>query len=313
MYDASETLIASENGSTGSHRSVPSWHLEGAQVGQYRLGQRIAAGGVAEVYRGRHLRLMREAAVKVPLPSHSAAKNMAERFRREAEIIRRLDHPAFVEFLDRGRDGNISYIGMEFLEGETVQARIERCGPLQPEHAAEIARQAAEGMAFAHRRRKIVHRDLSPLNILLTSDPERPGADRVKILDLGLAREMGEGESRVGVFEGTPHYAAPEQIGGSMGPPGDVYALGCVMFFMLSGHPPYDGDDVDEVLAAHLFKELPPIRSPFGPLPAELEEIVRGAMAKRPQRRAYSMTSLAAALADWLSLAPPMVPMTRAA
>ncbi len=271
---------------------------EGGSVGQYRIVRKIGEGGMGAVYLGRHVLLGRQAAVKILLPELSLQRASVDRFFNEARAITAIADPGIVQVFDFGvhTDGS-AYIVMELLEGESLDARLARLGRLRPAEALRIARQCAGSLVAAHRC-GIVHRDLKPENIFLVRDLEVPGGERAKILDFGIAKLGGDqpntARTRTGVVIGTPTYMSPEQCrgAGSVDHRSDVYAMGCVLFHMLTGRPPFEADGVGELIAAHL-REPPPAPSSVVPgLPAAIDELVLACLAKSLDQRMQTMQDL---------------------
>jgi len=266
----------------------------GARLGPYEIAQLIGAGGMGEVYRARDTRLGRDVAVKV-LPGHDAQDAEAvSRFTRETRAIAALNHPHICALYDVGREGGVEYLVMELLEGETLRERLAR-GPLLEPKAVELGAQLCRGLAAAHAR-GIIHRDLKPDNVFLTRDG-------VKILDFGLARwTTGLGgddatDTRSGQLLGTVGYLSPEQARGQPADArSDVFALGAVLYEMLSGERVFKRATVAETLAAVLNDEPPKLGSTAGPVSAGLARIVRRCLEKDPADRFESAHDLAFAL-----------------
>ena len=280
----------------------------GATVGNYRIQEKIGEGGMGAVYLATHPLLGRKAAVKMLLPEHSKKADLVTRFFNEAKTAASLRHPALVEVFDFGflPDGpGLHRHGLP--GGREPQRRLTRVAPLAPEVAAEIARQLAAGVAAAHSQ-GIVHRDLKPDNIFLVPDPEQPDRERVKILDFGIAKLVlpstvgSKGATSTGMLLGTPLFMAPEQCrgAGTVDHRADIYSVGCILYNMLTAHPPFDREGVGEILAAHLHEQVTPPRALDPSLPEALEAIVMRALSKRPEDRQQSMADLAGELQGFL-------------
>jgi serine/threonine-protein kinase len=281
----------------------------GVTVGNYRVERKLGEGGMGAVYLAEHPLLGRKAAVKVLLPEHSQRNDLVTRFFNEAKTAAGLRHPALVEVFDFGflSDGS-GYIVMEYLDGESLGARLARVAPLQAEAAAEIARQLAGGVGAAHAH-AIVHRDLKPDNIYLVPDPEDPTRERVKILDFGIAKLVqpqqpgSKGATSTGMVLGTPLFMAPEQCrgAGQVDHRADIYSVGCILYMMLTGRPPFAYEGVGEILGAHLHEPVTPPRSLDAGIPAALEAIVLRALEKKADARYQTMAEMGAALQAFLS------------
>jgi serine/threonine-protein kinase len=263
------------------------------------------------VYRAEHLALGNTVAVKVLRASHGAHADMVRRFQREAVAASQIRHPGIVEVTDFGRtpDGRF-YLAMELVEGETLARRLARLGPFPPAEAMSLVQELARALGAAHAR-GIYHRDIKPENVLLTPDGS------AKLADFGIAR-LTEGprdarETAAGVIFGTPQYMSPEQAAGQRQDGRcDVYALGVLLFELLTGAPPYLGASATHVLAAHLLSPVPrlPAQGPHGPLAPALADLVGRMMAKNAAERPSTMGEVEAALEAVLTghELPPPVP-----
>jgi serine/threonine protein kinase len=279
----------------------------GSIIGSYRVVTRLGQGGMGAVFVAEHTLLGRRAAIKV-LPAEQADDAaVVERFFREAQIASTVADPGIVQVFDFGYhvDGS-AYLLMELLDGEPLDARLRRLGRLPPVAALRIARQIATSLAAAHAR-GIVHRDLKPENIVLVPDAAVAGGERAKILDFGIATVVARGRSGApGPVMGTPLTMSPEQCRGSaaLDHRSDIYSLGCVLFQLLVGRPPFEGDTAADVIARHLL-EPPPVPSNLVPeLPPDLDVLVLCCLAKSPEQRFQRMTELIAGIA----LALPALP-----
>jgi serine/threonine protein kinase len=269
----------------------------GEMIGSYRVLSQIGQGGMGVVYLAEHPLIGRKVAIKVILPEHSHQKDALTRFFNEARATARLRHPALVDTIDFGTHANGSaFIIMEYLEGEDLGARLRRVHRLPAWEAARIGRQIAEGVGVAHAAR-IVHRDLKPDNVFLTPHPST-GDDQVKILDFGIAKlagpDGGGGQTRTGVMVGTPLFMAPEQCrgAGQIDHRADIYSLGCMLYRMLCGQPPFIHEGIGELIAAHLMETPMAPRALVPELPAPFEALVMRAMAKRPEDRQQTMAEV---------------------
>jgi serine/threonine-protein kinase len=263
--------------------------VEGTQIGAYRIVTPLGAGGMSEVYVGEHELLGRRAAIKVLRARLSRQSEIVRRLFNEARIMTAIANPGIVQIFDFGfhTDGS-AYIVMELLEGETLDARLARLGPLAATEALHIARQVASALCSAHAR-GVVHRDLKPENIFLARDSEVAGGERAKLLDFGIAKLIGDDASTTQESEvlGTPSFMSPEQCrgAGTVEQRSDVYSLGCVLFTMVTGRPPFDPAGPAELLSLHQ-REPAPLPSHRVPgIPATVDRLVSRCMAKDPARR----------------------------
>ncbi|WP_375770837.1 serine/threonine protein kinase [Archangium gephyra] len=264
---------------------------------RYRILERLAAGGMGVVYRGERLELGRAVAIKFLHPWMAADAGFQRRFHIEAQAMSRLSHPCCVSVIDFGVEGNAPFMVMDFVTGQTLRALVREGGPLPVKRALGIVRQVLAGLAHAHAQ-GIVHRDIKPDNIILT---EAIGlGDQVRILDFGLARLRDTVTGlTTGLAVGTPGYMAPEQIrAGAIDARTDLYSVGVLLFELLTGARPFEGDGAAEVLRKHQ-EAAPPalssLRSGAG-FSQELEGVVRKALAKQPGDRFQSAADFATAL-----------------
>ncbi len=248
---------------------------------RYRLIARIAAGGMAVVYKAQDTMLGRIVAVKILRESFAEDPTFQARFQREAQAAAKLSHPNIVTVHDFGMDGDKQYIVMEYVEGSDLKQLIRQGAPFTPQRVLDISIQMCAAIGAAHRA-GLVHCDVKPQNVLIT--PE----GRVKVTDFGIARALS-GVSAAGVTTGvwgTPHYFSPEQAAGqSPTPASDVYSIGVIMYEMLTGRLPFEGDNQQQLALAHLRDQPPPIGKLNPQVPAQLEQIVNRALAKEPSQR----------------------------
>jgi len=261
----------------------------GSSIDRYVLLEVLGRGGMGVVYRAFDPELQRHVALKQTPATLDDVR--LERFRREARAVAQLDHPGIVSVFDVGSDARGLYLTMELVEGRDLGARIEAEGPLPIDEAIGLAIQIGEALAHAHQRR-IVHRDVKPANVLLEADR------RARLTDFGLALELRTSVARVtrhGQLVGTPAYMAPEQARGdvaAIGPCSDVYALGAVLYEMLTGRPPVDDDHPARMLHQILTMEPPDPAALRSETPADLGLVVMLAMAHEPRDRYPSMSAL---------------------
>ncbi len=280
--------------------------LVGREIaGRYRVTAKLGEGGMGAVYRGEQISLKRAVAIKVLRPELSANAGLVRRFNTEAELAAKLSHPNTVNIYDFGQDAaGALFIAMEFLEGRSLRQLVTTEGPLPPARALAIGRQIAASLADAHAH-GIVHRDLKPDNVMLTERGRE--RDIVRVLDFGIAKLRDDNRATVnqmtqaGDLVGTPQYMAPEQIrGDAVDGRTDVYALGAMLYEMVTGRLPFEGPTVMAVLSKHL-TEVPPaptVRRPDLALPPALDALVMGALAKEPSQRPASMEQLAELMAN---------------
>jgi len=255
---------------------------------RYALGDIIGEGGMGKVFRARDTRLDRDVAIKLLHPELSRRADADQRFLREARIGAQLSHENLVQTYDFGRDGDNLYLAMEFLEGHDLADYLRDQGPLEEAELLAITQQVAAGLAAAHDK-DLVHRDLKPENIFLVEDDPIS----CKVIDFGMAVQSSNAVSGImprltvdGSIGGTPRYMAPEQLRGKA-PVGasDVYALGCVLFELAAGTPPYDLDALGEVAAHHLYAPIPELRAIRPTLSPVFCELVRRCLGKTPSSR----------------------------
>src|SRR5262245_6902563 len=274
----------------------------GEALGNYTITAKLGSGTMGVVFRAEHTRIARTAAIKVLIPELAQNESALKRFFTEARATSLIRHPGIVDVFDCDVDDGRAYIVMEHLDGETLADRLRRTDTIPWATACEIARQVAEAIGAAHRR-GIIHRDLKPENVFLVRDPAVPDAvGAVKVLDFGIAKlRAADASARLtmrGMVLGTPEYMAPEQCGGAdeIDERADIYALGCILFEMLSGEPPFLAETIQELMVAHTFHPVPSIGERLPGLPAWLAGLVTIMLAKRRDERPASMHAVAKAL-----------------
>ena len=273
-----------------------------ARLGQYELQQRIGVGGMGTVWKALHTRLKRPVAIKLLPAERTRDENAVARFQREMEAVGRLDHPNLVRAHDAGEAEGQHFLVMEFIDGVDLAKLVRSRGGLQVADASEVIRQAAIGLHHAHAH-GLVHRDVKPSNVMLTTTGE------VKVLDLGLARltddqaQTGEATGEEQVM-GTGDYIAPEQGQDShqADARSDVYSLGCTLYFLLSGRPPFCGPEHHtffKKVMAHAQVSVPPIREKRDDVPDGLILVLKRMLAKQPHDRFQTAAEVAEALTPW--------------
>jgi serine/threonine-protein kinase len=268
---------------------------EARRLGQYTLIEKIGQGGMGAVYKASHAMLRRPTAVKL-ISGDAAGPERIQRFEREVQLTSQLTHPNTVSIFDYGRtpDG-VFYYAMEYLDGLTLEDLVRVDGAQPPGRVAHIMRQVASALSEAHGV-GLVHRDIKPGNVILVG--ERGGsADVAKVVDFGLVKEVDEGAglTREGRIAGTPHYLSPEAImtPASVTPRSDLYSLGCVGYYLLTGQRVFDGRTVVEVCNEHLSKAPTPPAERLGrPLPADLSAAIMSCLEKSPDGRPGSAQAL---------------------
>ncbi len=266
--------------------------MGGARVlgGRYALLGELGAGGMATVYRARDEVLGRDVAVKVLSPQFAADPGFLARFEREARHIAALSHPRIVTVFDCGIDRNTPFIVMELVAGRTLRQVLDEIGPLSPRDAVTVAAAVCEALEAAHAA-GLIHRDIKPENIVLSGG-------EVKVLDFGIARTQdGAGATRTHAVLGTAAYLSPEQAsGGPVGPRADLYALGCVLYEMLTGAPPFTADSAVGVAYRQVHDDPGPVSALRPGVAAQLDWITARLLAKDPADRPPG----AAAARAWL-------------
>ena len=312
-------------------------------AGRYQIKRLRGEGGMGRVYEAEHIEIGKRVAVKVLHPAYSRTPDLVERFRREARAASRIEHPNVVNVTDFGTtaEGSLFFV-MEYIEGIELGLLIHREGPLSINHALRITEQMCAALQAAHDA-GVIHRDLKPENILLVSPPAArtpnghaglPAAesvaaapDLVKVLDFGIAKSdeiddsprVGKRLTRPGVAMGTPEYMAPEQAAGHPADPrSDIYAVGSILYEMLTGLPPYDGENVMEILHKKANEPPAPIAELRPDVPAPVVALVARAMARDPGVRPQSMAELARQIREVeialsVTPAPVLLPPTPAA
>ncbi len=281
-------------------------------LGPYHIMERLGEGGMGQVFKARHEQLQRIVALKVIRKDRLTSASVLDRFQREARAAAQLTHPNIVTTYDAGQAGETHYLAMEYVEGIDLARLVKEKGPLPVAQACDFVRQAASGLAHAHEK-GVVHRDIKPANLLLGKAHGLQSVGVVKILDMGLAR-LGAQEAdpsaasltQVGTFIGTPDFMAPEQAKNSrnVDARADLYSLGCTLYFLLTGQPPFDGDTAVEKLLHHQLESIPSPRRLRPEVPVPLEAVLNKLMAKRPDDRFQTASAVAEALEPYCSTMP---------
>ena len=270
-------------------------------AGRYALERELGRGGMARVYLGQDLRHHRQVAVKVLRPELAATLG-PERFLREIGFAARLTHPHIIPLHDSGEAEGLLYYVMPFVEGESLRHSLDRRGPLPLEEAQQIAREVGDALDYAHAE-GVIHRDIKPANILLE-------AGHAVVADFGIARAINSSVTGAftseGLALGTPAYMSPEQITASSTIDGraDVYSLGCVVYEMLTGEPPFPGPTVQAVAAQHIHHHPPSVRARVPGAPPSVDQAIEVALAKAPEERFATAGAFALALAGQGDLPP---------
>ena len=273
----------------------------GREVDRYAIVRLLGKGGMGAVYEARHLRLGRRVAIKFLLPELAAKPELLRRFENEAVAAGGLEHPNLVAVIDLGRAAEGSpgspYLVMEFLQGEDCARLLRRVGPLPVTRAVNIVLQACRGVAVAHDA-GVVHRDLKPENLFVTDAGD--GCDQVKVLDFGIAKLRpieGQASTRTGSTFGTTHYMSPEQARGAseVDARADVWSLGVVLYELLAGRRPFDGEQPLNIVHQILNAAPPPLDTLRPGLPRGLVAALDKALRKDAAERCPSVRAFAAA------------------
>jgi eukaryotic-like serine/threonine-protein kinase len=266
-------------------------------AGRYELQELVGAGGMSSVFKARDTLLERNVALKILHEHFGSDEEYAERFRREARAVAQLSHPSIVTVIDRGEADGRHFIVFEYVEGRSLKELVEETGPLPVRRALEIALEVAGALAFAHRA-GIVHRDVKPQNVLLNGD------GKAKVTDFGIARSLDveHGMTKTGTVLGTSNYIAPEQASGDIvSPQTDVYSLGVVLFELLTGKLPFEGENFVQIAMKHINESPPNVATLRPEVPPRVAAAVERALAKKPGDRFESMETFADELAACLA------------
>ncbi|MCA9122112.1 MAG: Hsp70 family protein [Planctomycetaceae bacterium] len=294
---------------------IASGRSAGLVLGKYVIQDKIGEGGMGEVFVAEHRRMKRPVVVKVLPETAMSSAGSVERFQREVEAAAQLSHPNIVTAFDADEENGVHFLVMEHVEGESLGELATRQGPLAMDLALSCALQAAIGLEYAHAT-GIIHRDIKPNNLLI----DKTGA--VKILDMGLARfederstlPMGDdGLTKQNHIIGTVEYMSPEQVDDSANVDrrSDIYSLGCTLYRLLTGTPPFQGETLVKTLLAHRTDPIPSIRAARPDAPEWLEEVFRRMLAKRPEDRYQSMSELISDLETHLESMGVVVPRSQ--
>ncbi|HUR94625.1 MAG TPA: serine/threonine-protein kinase, partial [Gemmatimonadales bacterium] len=275
--------------------TAPFDRLKSALGGRYELERQVGEGGMATVYLARDLKHERQVAVKV-LRAELSASLGADRFLREIRVAAGLQHPNILGLYDSGETDGLLYYVMPFVEGESLRDRLIREQQLPIHDALQITREAAEALQYAHSR-GIIHRDIKPENILLLGG-------HALVADFGIARAVsqagGEKLTQTGMAIGTPHYMSPEQSLGSehVDARSDVYSLGCVLYELLIGQPPFTGPNAMAIMARHSMEVVPSLQVVRPSVPDDVEDAIMRSLEKTPADRFQTMKEFCDCLAE---------------
>jgi tetratricopeptide (TPR) repeat protein len=306
-FDGSQEMPTFDFDGSGQSAAPARW----PRIPGYEIVGELGRGGMGVVYKARQIQLNRMVALKMILAGSMAAKSQLARFRTEAEAIARVQHANIVQIHEVGEHDGLPFFSLEFCSGGSLERKIKGT-PLPAEEAARLVRTLAQAMQVAHQA-QVIHRDLKPANVLLTAD------GTAKITDFGLAKKLDvEGQTHTGAVMGTPSYMAPEQAGGhrDIGPAADVYALGAILYELLTGRPPFKGPTALDTIMQVVQDEPVPPRRLQSKLPHDLETVCLKCLQKDFRKRYASAQALADDLQRWSDgrpiLARPVSPGERA-
>ncbi len=298
LHDQGDSLSAKHVAQSFVHAgAVTHWQSEqllrgkkrGFLLGDFLLRKPLGRGGQCVVYLATHRIMRRQVALKILPPDESKKAPVAERFRRETRVASQLNHPNVVCVYEYGQCNNKCFLAMEYVEGGNLHEAVSRSGAMSYLFAIDVIQQAAQGLSHIHER-QVVHRDLKPTNILLSTQ------GRVKIIDLGLAKvenDEFEGLDSKRLL-GTAGYVAPEQIVNSaeVDARADLYSLGCTLYYLLTGKPPYRDDDASQQLVKHQTAPVPDVRAIRSDCPMALVDLLIRLLSKKPTDRPRTAAEL---------------------
>jgi serine/threonine-protein kinase len=278
-----------EDGAMTTYAGIAGKILQiGGQFDRYEIQSYMAQGGMSDIYRAFDLINHREVVIKIPDQSMLGDPAQYERFQRELEVMKTLDHPTILKGLGSGKYNRIPYLVTEFVDGQSLRSLIEASAPFSSEKAVTLIRKIADGMAYCHKN-DVIHRDLKPENILIATDGQPV------IMDFGLALTKGAHRvtySNLSATMGTPDYMAPEQIEGQRGDQRtDVYALGTILYEMLAGKTPFTGENSMAVMAQHLNGTAPRLDRVNSSISPQLAAVVATCLARKPGDRYVDMAA----------------------
>jgi serine/threonine-protein kinase len=293
-------LVAAGKLTSFQAAAVRDRHFEQLVIGNYQVLDRLGVGGMGTVYKARHRRMKRVVAIKVLARGAKLTEEFVQRFQREVEAVARLSHPNIVTAYDADEAEVGHFLVMEFVNGRDLATEVQKHGPLPIRGAVECVLQAARALEYAHGQ-GIIHRDIKPANLL------RDVSDVVKVADLGLARinnthgqpaENASALTQTGTIMGTVDFMSPEQALGqtNIDHRTDVYSLGCTLYYLLVGRPPYQGPSLMAILLKHREAPIPSLREARGEVPEELDQVFRRMVAKKPDDRFSSLAEVIRAL-----------------
>jgi serine/threonine-protein kinase len=301
LFPAAIAVFAADRAAALQRRAFEA-ERRAEQIGQYALKRKLGEGGMGEVYLAEHVLLKQPCAVKLIRPEWAGDTSILRRFEREVQATARLKHWNTVQIYDYGHaaDGTFYYV-MEYLPGLSLEQLVKRHGPLPPARAVHLLRQACAALREAHAM-GLIHRDIKPANMMVC---ERGGVhDVLKLLDFGLVKAVGldsreEALTQQGAIAGTPAYLSPEQASGAehLDARADVYSLGAVAYFLLTGQPPFQRVKAIQLIVAHLHEPVRPLTELRPDVPPDLQDVVLRCLEKDPARRFPDVTGLQEALA----------------
>jgi serine/threonine protein kinase len=277
----------------------------GDVIAGYRLDALAGRGGMGVVFRATHIALERRVAVKLIAPELAVDEMFRQRFQRESRVAASIDHPHVIPIFDAGDEDGQLYVAMRYVDGTDLGALVTEQGSLEQSQAVDLIAQVSDALDAAHRR-GLVHRDVKPANVLLES---RSSGYHAYLTDFGLVKTVGAASgvaTRTGQYLGTPDYAAPEQVlGADVDARTDVYALGCMLYQVIAGKAPFEGDTDVAKMFAHLSQPPPSLSEAKPDVPRALDGVIRRALAKEPDQRQGSAGELAAAARDAIAVPAP--------